>query len=85
MSVTPDISKDIKWFLYQIIGAPFLCGGAYGRRKRSARRNLMKKMKRSPSLQKLVLDMASSKEGIDNEAFEIGMFNLIAMLQDYAY
>ena len=62
-----------------------MCGGAYGRRKRSARRNLMKKMKRSPSLQKLVLDMASSKEGIDNEAFEIGMLNLIAMLQDYAF
>ena len=62
-----------------------MCGGAYGRRKRSARRNLMKRMKRSPSKQNLVLDMASSNEGIDNEAFEIGKFNRIAMFQDDAY
>ena len=29
--------------------------------------------------------MASSNEGIDNEAFEIGKFNRIAMFQDDAY
>ena len=58
-----------------------MCGGAYGRRKRSARRNLMKKMKRSPSNQNLVLDMAASNEGIDNKAFEIGVFKLIVQFK----
>ena len=53
-----------------------MCGGAYGRRKRSARRNLMKKI-RNRNKRNIAQDNLSFNEGIDNVAFENGRLNLI--------
>ena len=50
-----------------------MCGGAYGRRKRSARRKLMMQRQRKQNGKNSNKNIASFSGGIDNEAFEDGM------------
>merc|ERR1739844_677193 len=83
MHMFPDTHKNIvdRLTLKNIIfpGAPFLCGGAYGRRKRSASLNLSKAWSSKEYLSEEDTNSGSngssdwSYEGIDNKAFEEGM------------
>ena len=54
------------------LGAPFACGGGYGRRKRSTRLSQLKRRLGKENNDDLRQKLISLEEGIDNEAFENG-------------